>query len=47
MPWILDVDAFERRKGSNFMKRIKSMWDNEYPESNRKAQNLIDRAKRF
>ena len=45
--WIVDVDAFERSKGKHFMKRWKSRWDNERPESNRTAQNLIDNAKRF
>ena len=29
------------------MKRIKTSWDLEFPESRRMAQNLVDNAKRF
>ena len=29
------------------MKRIKSRWDSEFPESRRTAQNLVDNARRF
>ena len=44
---IVEIDHQERRKGKNFMKRIKSMWDLQFPESKRTAQNLIDNARRF
>ena len=30
--WIVDFDTYEKSKGKNFMKRIKSKRDNEYPE---------------
>ena len=28
----VDIDTHERRKGKNFMKRIKARWDAEYPD---------------
>ena len=43
----MEIDHQERRKGKNFMKRIKTRLDLEFPESRRTAQNLIDNAKRF
>jgi len=44
---IVEIDHQERMKGKNFMKRAKARWDQEFPESKRTAQNLIDSAKRF
>ena len=44
---IVEIDRQERMKGRNFMKRIKSRWDFEFPHSKRSAQNLVDNAKRF
>ena len=44
---ILETDHQERRKGKNFMKRIKTRWGLKFPESRRTAQNLSDNAKRF
>ena len=44
---IVEVNTHERRRGKNFMKRIKARWDAEFPDSKRTAQNLIDNAKRF
>ena len=44
---IVEIDHQERRKGKNFMKRIKRRWDLEFPESKRTAQNLVDNARRF
>ena len=44
---IVEIDTHERRRGKNFMKRIKARWDAEFPDSKRTAQNLIDNAKRF
>ena len=43
---IVEIDHQERRKGKNFMRRIKTRWDLELPESTRTAQNLVDNAKR-
>ena len=40
-------DTQERKRGKNFMKRIKSRWEGEYPASRRTAQNLVDNARRF
>ena len=37
----------ERRRGKNFMKRVKARRDKEYSASRRTAQNLIDNARRF
>ena len=37
----------ERRRGKNFMRRVKERWDAEYPGITRTAQNLIDNARRF
>ena len=42
---IVEIDHQERRKGKNFMKRIKTRWDFEFPESRRTARNLVDNAK--
>ena len=44
---IVKIDHEERLKGRNFMKRIKSRWDSEFPESRRTTQNLVDNARRF
>ena len=44
---IVEIDHQERRKGKNFMKRIKTRWDLEFLESRRTAQNLVDNEKRF
>ena len=44
---IVEIDHQERRKGKNFMKRIKRRWDLEFLESKRTAQNLVDNARRF
>ena len=44
---IMEIDHQERRKGKNFMKRIKTRWDLEFLESRRTAQNLVDNGKRF
>ena len=44
---IVETDKEERKRGRNFMRRIKARWEAEYPESRRTAQNLIDNAKRF
>jgi len=46
---IVEIDHQERkeREGKNFTKRAKARWDQEFPESRRTAQNLIDSAKRF
>ena len=44
---IVEIDHQERRKGKNFMKRIKRRSNLEFPESKRTAQNLVDNARRF
>ena len=44
---IVEIDTHERRRGKNFMKRIKARWDAEFSDSKRTAQNLIDNAKRL
>jgi hypothetical protein len=44
---IVEIDTQERKRGKNFMKRIKSRWEVEYPASRRTAQNLVDNARRF
>ena len=44
---IVEIDTYERRRGKNFLKQIKTRWDAEFPDSKRTAQNLIDNAKRF
>jgi hypothetical protein len=44
---IVEIDTQERKRGKNFMKRIKSRWEGEYPASRRTAQNLVDNARRF
>ena len=44
---VVEIDREERMKGKNFMRRIKELWHQEYPEKQRTAQNLIDNAKRF
>ena len=44
---IVEIDTYERRRGTNFMKRIKARWDAEFPDSKRTAQNLTDNAKKF
>ena len=44
---IVEIDHQERRKGKNFMKRIKRRWHLEFPESKRTTQNLVDNARGF
>ena len=44
---IVEIDTYKRRRGKNFMKRIKTRWDAKFPDSKRTAQNLIDNAKRL
>ena len=44
---IVEIDIQERRRGKNFMKRVKERWDAEYPHDRRTAQNLTDNARRF
>ena len=35
---LVEIDRQERRKGKNFMKRVKARWDREYSASRRTAQ---------
>ena len=42
----MEIDR-KKRKGKNFIKRIKIRWDLEFSESKRTAQNLADNARRF
>ena len=44
---LVEINHQERRKGRNFIKCIKRIWDLEFPESKRMAQNLVDNARRF
>ena len=44
---LVKIDTQERRRGKNFMKRVKARWDTEYPASRRTTQNLIHNARRF
>ena len=44
---LVEIDTQERRRGKNFMKRVKARWDTGYSASRRTAQNLIDNARRF
>lgn len=44
---VVVMDTQERRKGKNFMKRVRTRWDAEYSASRRTTQNLIDNARRF
>ena len=44
---IVEIDMLERRRGKNFMGRVKGRWDAEYPGIARTAQNRIDNARRF
>ena len=44
---IVEIDMLERRRGKNFMRRVKERWDAEYPGIARTAQNLIDNARQF
>ena len=41
---LVEIDRQERRRGKNFMKRVKARRDTEYPESRKTAQNLIHNA---
>ena len=43
----VQIDCEERKKGKHFMARFKAKWEAEYPGITRRAQNLIDSAKRF
>ena len=38
---LFEIDWQERRRGKNFMKRVKARWDTEYPASRRTAQNRL------
>ena len=44
---LVKIDRQERRRGKNFMKRVKARWDAVYPTTRRTAQNLIHNARRF
>ena len=44
---MVQIDREERQKGKNFMKKIKTRWDIEFPEKKRTEQNLVDNARRF
>ena len=44
---VVQIDREERQKGENFMKRIKTRWDIEFPEKKRTEQNLVDNVRRF
>ena len=44
---VVQIDREELQKGKNFMKRIKTRWDIEFPEKKRTEQNLVDNARRF
>ena len=35
---LVEIDTQERRRGKNFMKRVKARWDTEYPASRRTAK---------
>ena len=43
----MQIDAEERQKGRNFVKRIKERWDYEFSDKKRTVQNLVDNAKPF
>ena len=38
---LAQINREERQKGKNFLKKIKRRWENEFPQKNRKAQNLL------
>ena len=44
---LAETGGQERRRGNNFMKRVKARWDKEYSASRRTMQNLIDNTRRF
>ena len=44
---LVQLDREERQKGKGFMKRIKARWDQEFPNNNKTAQNLVDNARSF
>ena len=44
---VVQIDREERQKRKNFMKRIKTGWDIEFPEKKRTEQNLVDNARSF
>ena len=44
---LVEIDRQERRRGKNFMKRMKARCDTRYPASRRTTQNLIDNARKF
>ena len=44
---IVEIDKKERKRGRNFIRRIKARWEAEYPESRGTVRNLIDNAKSF
>ena len=44
---IVEINMLQRRRGKNFMRRVKERWDAEYPGIARTAQNLIENARRF
>ena len=44
---LVKIDRQGKKRGINFMKRVKARWDTEYPASRRTAQNLVDNTRRF
>ena len=44
---VVQIDREERQKWKNFMKRIKTRWDIEFPEKKRTERNLVDNARRL
>ena len=44
---LVEIDRQERRRGKNFMKRMKARWDTEYAAKRRTTQNLTDNARKF
>ena len=44
---VVQIDREELQKGKNFMKKIKTRWDIEFPEKKRTEQSLVDNARHF
>ena len=44
---MVQIDREEQQKGKNFMKRIKTRCDIEFPEKKLTEQNLVDNDRRF
>ena len=44
---LVEIDKQERKREKNFMKRVKTRWDTEYPASRRTAQVLTGNARRL